>query len=71
MRNWKKWTRDALIRAVRTFAQAMAGGITIGAALSEIDWKYIASLAAVSAIYSILMSLAGLPEEKLPEKTEG
>ena len=71
MMDWKKFFIAALIRAVRTFAQAMASGITIGAALSEIDWKYIASLAAVSAIYSILMSLAGLPEEKLPEKTEG
>lgn len=65
MRNWKKWAKDAAIRAVRTFAQAMAGGITVGALLSEIDWKALASVAAVSAIYSILMALAGLPEEKI------
>ena len=68
MRNWKKWAKDALIRAVRTFAQAMASGITIGAAIGEINWKYLASVAAVAAIYSVLMALAGLPEEKIEEK---
>lgn len=51
------------IRSVKTFCQTMAAGITMGAALSEIDWKYIASVAAVAAIYSVLTSVAtGLPE---------
>lgn len=57
-----KWLRAALIRAIRTFAQVFAGGIAVGAALSEVNWKYIASVAAVSAIASIATSLAGLPE---------
>lgn len=59
-----KWLRAALIRAIRTFAQVFAGGIAVGAALSEVNWKYIASVAAVSAIASIATSLAGLPEVK-------
>jgi hypothetical protein len=59
----KKFIKAAAIRAVRTFAQAFLSGITVGAAISEINWGYLASVAAVSAIYSILTSLAtGLPE---------
>lgn len=66
----KKWVIAALIRSVRTFAQVMAGGITIGVALSEINWSYLASTALVSAIYSILTSLAGLPEVELEKEVE-
>lgn len=58
----KKWAKAAFIRAVKTFAQAMASMITVGAALNELDWKYIASVATVSALYSICTSFAGIPE---------
>lgn len=64
----KAWVKAAAIRAIKTFAQAMLGGITIGAAFYEIDWLYLLSVAAVSAVYSILTSLAGLPE--VNEETE-
>lgn len=60
------WLKAALIRAIKTFAQVFASSIAVGAAISEIDWKYIASVAAVSAIASIATSLAGLPE--VPKK---
>ena len=60
----KKWIKAALIRAVKTFAQTGASLITVGAVLSEIDWIMIASASAVAFIYSILTSLAGLPEVK-------
>ena len=62
MLNDKKWWVAAGIRAIRTFAQVFASMITVGAALNEISWGYIASVAAVSAIDSMLTSLAGLPE---------
>ncbi len=61
-RNWIKWLQAAAVRSIKTFAQAMASGITVGAALNEINWTYLTSVAAVSAIYSIVTSLAGLPE---------
>lgn len=61
-RNWIKWLQAAAIRSIKTFAQVFAGGITVGAALDEINWTYLASVAAVSAIYSIVTSVAGLPE---------
>lgn len=58
----KTWFKAAAIRAIRTWAQTALGLMTVGAALSEIRWGYLASVATVSAIYSLLTSLAGLPE---------
>lgn len=58
----KAWFRAAGVRAVKTFAQTFASAITVGAALTEMDWRYIISTAAVAAIYSLATSLAGLPE---------
>lgn len=59
----KKWGKAAGIRALKTFAQTMASLITTGAAISEVDWKYVISVAAVSAFYSILTSIIRTPEE--------
>lgn len=59
-----KWWKAAGVRAVKTFAQTAAGLFTVGMALNEVDWTYVASVAAVSAVYSLLTSLAGLPEVK-------
>ena len=64
----KRWWYAAGIRAIKTFAQVFASMITVGAALNEISWGYVASVAAVSAIYSMLTSLAGLPE--VPSKDD-
>ncbi len=57
-----KWWKAALVRAVKTAAQVALGMITVGMAASEIDWRYLASVSAVAAVYSLLTSLAGLPE---------
>ena len=59
-----KWWKAAGVRALKTFAQAFAAGLTIGATIKEISWGYLASTAAVAAVYSLAMSLAGLPEVK-------
>jgi len=59
----KDWLVAAITRAVKTAAQVMLGMVTVGAALSDINWVQILSVAAVSAIYSILTSIVmGLPE---------
>ena len=58
----KQWWKAAGIRALKTFAQAAASAITVGSVISEIDWVFVASSAAVAAVYSLLTSLAGLPE---------
>lgn len=56
------WWKAAAIRAVRTAAQVAAGMITVGMAANEIDWRNVASVALVAAVYSLITSLAGLPE---------
>lgn len=61
-RDWKKWLVAAGVRAIKTFGQVFAGSITVGLAIHEIPWGYAASVATVAAIYSLVTSLAGLPE---------
>ena len=58
----KKWIKGASVRALKTFAQSAASLITVGATLTEVDWGYIASVSVVAAIYSIVMSIGGIPE---------
>ena len=58
------WWKAAGIRALKTFAQAMLGSIAVGAALNEIQWDYVVSVAVVAALLSLLTSVAGLPEVK-------
>ena len=67
---WIDWFKAAGIRAIKTFAQSMLSMIAIGAAMSEIEWKYVLSVAVVAAILSMLTSVAGLPEVDKEEKEE-
>lgn len=64
----KEWFKAALIRAVKTVAQTAVSMITVGSAISEIQWSYVASVAVVAGVYSMLTSVAGLPE--VPDDTE-
>jgi hypothetical protein len=68
MKNWKLWLKAAGIRAIKTFFQSFASLMTVGAVISEIEWGYIVSASAVSAIYSLATSIAGLPEVKEGEE---
>lgn len=55
--------KAALIRAVRTFAQAAIGAIGSTALLSEVNWPVVLSTAVLATIVSLLTSIAtGLPE---------
>ena len=67
---WLDWFKAAGIRAIKTFAQSMLSMIAIGAAMSEIQWGYVLSVAVVAAILSMLTSVAGLPEVDKTEKEE-
>lgn len=62
---WKKWIAAAGVRALKTCAQTAVGMITVGAAMSDLNWPVIGSVAVVSGIYSLLTSVAGLPEVPL------
>ena len=66
MTYWKELAKAAVIRAVKTMAQTAVGMIAVGAAISEVDWLNVASVAVVAGVLSILTSLAGLPEVAKP-----
>ena len=56
------WLKAALIRAIRTVAQAALATIGTTAAFDEVRWKVVAMTALLSGVLSLLTSLAGLPE---------
>ena len=58
----KKWIKCAGVRAVKTMAQTALSLISVGAVMSEIDWVVVGSASLVAGIYSVLTSIAGLPE---------
>lgn len=62
MKDCKLWAKAAGVRAVKTMAQTAAGMITVGVAMSDIDWVTVGSVSAVAGIYSLLTSIKGLPE---------
>lgn len=58
-----EWWKCAGIRALKTFCQTAIATIgTTTAMISQVDWKIVASTSLLSAILSMLTSLAGLPE---------
>lgn len=62
MTTWKFW-KAALIRALRTFAQALLAVISTAALLEEVRWLEALSAAGLAALLSLLTSIAtGLPE---------
>lgn len=56
------WGKAALVRAIKTAAQAAAAIIGTTLVISEVDWILVLSAAGISGLLSILTSLAGLPE---------
>lgn len=62
MSYWKKWAHAAGVRAIRTVAQTALSLFSVGMVLQEVDWMMVASASVVAGIYSLLTSVAGLPE---------
>jgi hypothetical protein len=67
MRNWSLWLKAAGIRAIKTFCQTAVALLPAAATIESVDWRVVASTAALAAVASLLTSLAGIPEEELPE----
>lgn len=64
----KEFWKAALIRAIKTFAQAMVAQIGAGSVgIVAFDWVGALSVSAMAAVLSIFTSLAGLPEVQLSE----
>lgn len=68
--DWKKWLKAALIRAVRTFAEAVLAYIGTGAVvLGDVNWLAALSAGGFGFVTAILLALAtGLPEVKPPDE---
>lgn len=59
-----KWIKAAGVRAVKTFCQTAVATIGTAMLITEVNWTVVLSASALSALLSILTSLAGLPEVK-------
>ena len=59
---WIRWWKAAAVRAVKTFAQVAVSMLPLSVMITEVDWKAVVGTAALSAVASILTSLAGIPE---------
>ena len=61
--NWKNWFKAALVRAVRTFAEAMLAYIGTGAlVLGDVNWMAALSAGGFGFVTAVLLALTGLPE---------
>ena len=58
----KEWLAAAGVRALKTFCQTAIATIGTSAVISEVNWVMVLSASALSAILSLLTSVAGLPE---------
>lgn len=58
----KKWFKAAGIRALKTMAQTAIAIIGTTALFTEVNWAVVGSAALLAGIFSLLTSLAGLPE---------
>ncbi len=69
--NWKEWAMAALIRAVRTFAEAALAYIGTGAVvLGDVNWLAALSAGGFGFVTAILLALTGLPEVRKQPETE-
>ena len=65
--NTNKWVKAAVVRAIKTMAQAAIASIGVSTTIGTVDWKLVASTTVVTGILSLLTSVAGLPEVKSNE----
>ena len=66
--HWKNWAKAALVRAIRTFAEAMLAYIGTGAlVLGDVNWIAALSAGGFGFITAVLLALTGLPEAEQEE----
>lgn len=56
------WLAAAAVRAIKTAAQAALGVMSAATVMGDVSWVMVGSAALFSAIYSLITSLAGIPE---------
>lgn len=60
----KLWWKAAGIRAAKTLAQTAVAMIPAAVTIGAVDWMTVLGTAMLSAVVSLLTSIAGLPEVK-------
>lgn len=58
----KDWFKAAGIRALKTVAQTALATLGSSIAIEKVNWLFVLSTSAMAGIYSLLTSIAGLPE---------
>ena len=66
----KIWWKYAGIRALKTFCQTAIASIGTSATIGEVNWILVGSTSLLSAILSLLTSIAGIPEVEMSENDE-
>lgn len=66
----KIWWKYAGIRALKTFCQTAIATIGTSATMGEVNWILVGSTSLLSAILSLLTSIAGIPEVEMSENNE-
>lgn len=61
---WKNWFKAAAVRAVKTMAQTALSLFSVGQVIADVPWQVMVSASVVAGVYSLLTSVAGLPEVK-------
>lgn len=62
MKDYKKFIKCALIRAIKTVAQAAIAMIGTSVVMDDVNWLMVGSAALLAGILSLLTSVAGIPE---------
>lgn len=60
--NTKEWIKKAGIRAIKTMAQTAVSLITVGTAITNVDWFMVLCVSLTAGVASLLTSIAGIPE---------
>lgn len=66
----RQWFKAAVIRALKTMAQAATGVIGGEVMLGELDWRVVGSAAVLAGITSVLTSVIGIPEVEAKKCSE-
>lgn len=64
---FKKWVKAAGMRAIKTISQTAIAGIGTATVMGQVDIAFVASSSLLAGVVSLFMSIAGLPELKMPE----
>lgn len=58
------WIKAALVRAIKTVCQSALAIMGTSAFMGDVNWAAVGSASLLAGIFSLITSLAGLPECK-------